>query len=280
MPEADPGGLRRRVFWLQGMSVTWTALYAAAAITAGIAASSVALIGLGLESVVELFAAAIVIWHLERDAPVRDTRAIRLIGAAFWASGAYLLVESLRELVVRDHSRHSTLDLAVAAAALVVMPALAVAKRRTGHALASRTLIADAAETAMCGVAAAAALLGVGLDAWFGWWWAVPAAGLAIAAAAVFEGIELWKDRHPVGPLRPELPAPASTRGPARPPSWGSSSVTRSCCATSAAGYPRGHPGRGVHQLPRLPAAGCARLAKSSSSPGWTPGPAWAILAK
>jgi divalent metal cation (Fe/Co/Zn/Cd) transporter len=200
-PEGEPDGLRRRVLWLQGMSVTWTAVYAAAAITAGIAASSIALIGLGLESVIGLFAAAIVIWQLGRDAPARDPQAIRLIGTAFWASGAYLLVESLRELVDHDHSGHSTLDLAVAAAALVVMPVLAWAKRRTGNALASRTLLADAAETAMCAVTAAAALLGVGLDAWFGWWWAVPAAGLTLAAAGAIEGIQLWKGH--LAALRP-----------------------------------------------------------------------------
>lgn len=202
VPEADPGGLRRRVFWLQGMSVTWTAVYAAAAITAGIAASSIALIGLGLESAIELFAAAIVIWQLGRDAPARDPQAIRLISIAFWASGTYLLVESLRELAVHHHSEHSTLDLAVAAAALVVMPVLAWAKRRTGNALASRTLLADAAETAMCAVTGAAALLGMGLDAWFGWWWAVPAAGLTIAAAAGLEGIQLWRGHHSAA-LRP-----------------------------------------------------------------------------
>ena len=196
MPEADPGALRRRAFWLEGVSITWTAAYATAAVTAGIAASSIALIGLGLESVIEMCAAAIVIWQLGRDLPARDTRAIRLIGIAFWASGIYLLVECLRELIVGVHSGHSTLDLAVAGAALVVMPALALAKRSSGQALASRTLMADAAETAMCAVTGAAALLGVGLDAWFGWWWAVPAAGLAIAAAAIFEGIQLWTGHH------------------------------------------------------------------------------------
>ena len=82
--------------------------------------------------------------------------------------------------------------LAVAAAALLVMPLLAVAKHRTGHALGNRTLIADSAETAFCAVTSAATLLGVGLNGWLGWWWADPAAALVIAGLAVREGIEAW----------------------------------------------------------------------------------------
>ena len=82
----------------------------------------------------------------------------------------------------------------MAAAALVVMPVLAVAKRRTGEALGNRTLIADSAETAFCAFTSAATLLGVGLNAWLGWWWADPAAALIIAALAVKEGIESWED--------------------------------------------------------------------------------------
>jgi divalent metal cation (Fe/Co/Zn/Cd) transporter len=81
----------------------------------------------------------------------------------------------------------------VTAAALVVMPALAVAKRRTGQALGNRTLVADSAETAFCAFTSAAALLGVGPDAWLGWWWADPAAALIIAALAIREGVECWK---------------------------------------------------------------------------------------
>jgi divalent metal cation (Fe/Co/Zn/Cd) transporter len=82
----------------------------------------------------------------------------------------------------------------VAAAALLVMPALAIAKRRTGRALGNRTLIADSAETAFCALTSAATLLGVGLNTWAGWWWADPAAGLIIAALAVKEGLEAWED--------------------------------------------------------------------------------------
>jgi divalent metal cation (Fe/Co/Zn/Cd) transporter len=81
----------------------------------------------------------------------------------------------------------------VTAAALIVMPVLAAAKRRTGKALGNRTLVADSAETAFCAVTSAAALLGVSLNAWLGWWWADPAAALIIAALAVKEGLECWE---------------------------------------------------------------------------------------
>ena len=80
------------------------------------------------------------------------------------------------------------------AAALIVMPALALAKRRTGQQRSNRTLIADSAETAFCAFTSAAALLGIGLNAWLGWWWADPAAALVIAALAVREGWEAWED--------------------------------------------------------------------------------------
>jgi divalent metal cation (Fe/Co/Zn/Cd) transporter len=86
--------------------------------------------------------------------------------------------------------------LAVTGAALIVMPALALAKRRTGRALGSRTLVADSAKSAFCAFTSAAALLGVGLNAWLGWWWADRAAALIIAALAVREGLEAWEHEH------------------------------------------------------------------------------------
>lgn len=176
--------------------MAWTVAVAAVAIAAGVAASSIAMIGLGLESVIELVAAAIVIWQLGGGA-ARERGAMRLIGATFLASAVYLTVESIRELVKDDHSGHSTAGLAAAAAALLIMPLLAAGKRRTGRALDSRTLLADADETTLAAAAAAAALAGVGLDTWLGWWWTVPAAGLVIAALACWEGIHIWRPGHP-----------------------------------------------------------------------------------
>jgi divalent metal cation (Fe/Co/Zn/Cd) transporter len=192
VPEPALTQLRHRGLWLLGIGMTWTLGVAAVAVAAGVAASSIALLGLGLESVIELLAAAIVIWQLSGGA-ARERRAMRLIGATFLASAVYLMVESIRELAEQDHSGHSTVGLGVAAAALLIMPLLGYAKRRTGRALDSRTLLADADETTGAAAAAAAALAGVGLDTWLGWWWTVPAAGLIIAAFAVWEGILSWR---------------------------------------------------------------------------------------
>ena len=130
---------------------------------AGVIASSIALVGFGLDSVIEFFAAAIVVWQLRGED--RETRAVRLIGVTFFALAAYLAVEGIRDLADRARPEQSIPGLAVTAAALIVMPLLAVAKRRTGRALGNRTLIADSAETAFCAFTSAATLLGVGLNA-------------------------------------------------------------------------------------------------------------------
>ena len=195
LPAAGRDRLQRRGFRLEYATITWMVAEAAVAITAGLAAASIALVGFGLDSVIELLSAAIVIWQLRGEIVGRDreTRAVRLIGVTFFALAAYLAAEAIRDLVTQGRPGQSIVGLAVTAAALVVMPVLAVAKRRTGQALGSRTLVADSAETAFCAFTSAAALLGIGLNAWLGWWWADPAAALIIAALAVKEGIEYWE---------------------------------------------------------------------------------------
>ena len=175
--------------------MAWMAAEAAIAITAGVLASSIALTGFGLDSVIEFFAAAIVIWQLRGDAEDRETRAVRLIGATFFALAAYLAAESVHDLVTHARPGQSIPGLAITAAALIVMPLLAIAKRRTGQALGNRTLITESAETAFCAYTSAAALAGVGLNTWLGWWWADPLAALVIAALAVKEGLEAWHDQ-------------------------------------------------------------------------------------
>ena len=192
----DLGRLRRRGFALEYFSVAWMIAEAGVAVTAGIVAGSVALTGFGLDSVIELAAAAIVIWQLrgETAGQDRDTRAVRLVGVTFFALAAYLTAEGIASLVTAARPAPSPAGLAITAAALAVMPALAVAKRRTGRALGSRTLVADSAETAFCAWTSAAALLGVTLNTAFGWWQADPAAGLVIAALAIREGLETFEN--------------------------------------------------------------------------------------
>ena len=192
-PDGELARLRLRGFWLEYASMAWMVVEAGVAITAGIIAASVALIGFGLDSVIELFSATIVVWQLRGDSGDRETRAVRLIGVTFFALAAYLVAESIHDLVSHARPEQSAAGLAVTAAALLVMPGLAIAKRRTGQALGNHTLIADSAETAFCAFTSAAALIGLGLNTWLGWWWADPAAALVIAALAVKEGIEAWE---------------------------------------------------------------------------------------
>ena len=176
--------------------MAWMVAEAAVAITAGVLASSIVLIGFGLDSVIEFFAAMIVIWQLRGEiaGQQRETRAVRLIGLTFFALAAYLAAESIHDLLTRARPGESIAGLAVSAAALVVMPVLAVAKRRTGQAMGNRTLVAESAESFFCAYTSAAALAGVGLNTALGWWWADPAAALIIAALAVKEGLEAWQD--------------------------------------------------------------------------------------
>ena len=193
IPDGEPARLRRRGLWLEYASMAWMVAEAGVAITAGVIASSIALTGFGLDSVIELFSAGIVVWQLRGDAEERETRAVRLVGVTFFALAAYLAAESIHDLVSLARPEQSVAGLAVTAAALLIMPGLAIAKRRTGQALGNRTLIADSAETAFCAFTSAAALIGLGLNAWPGWWWADPAAALVIAVLAVREGAEAWK---------------------------------------------------------------------------------------
>jgi divalent metal cation (Fe/Co/Zn/Cd) transporter len=186
--------LTRRGFWLEYASMGWMAVEAAVAIASGVIASSIALVGFGLDSVIEFFAAAVVVWQLRGAGQERETRAVRLIGVTFFALAAYLAADSIHDLVEGTRPGQPVAGIAVTAAALLVMPCLALAKHRTGTALGNRTLIADAAESAFCAFTSAAALLGVGLNAWLGWWWADPAAALVIAALAVKEGLEVWEE--------------------------------------------------------------------------------------
>jgi divalent metal cation (Fe/Co/Zn/Cd) transporter len=188
--------LRRRGFALEYATMAWMVAEAAVAITAGVLASSIVLVGFGLDSVIEFLAAMIVIWQLRGEiaGQQRETRAVRLIAVTFFALAAYLAAESIHDLLIRARPGESIAGLAVSAAALVVMPVLAVAKRRTGQAMGNRTLVAESAESFFCAYTSAAALAGVGLNAALGWWWADPAAALIIAAFAVKEGLEAWHD--------------------------------------------------------------------------------------
>jgi divalent metal cation (Fe/Co/Zn/Cd) transporter len=192
----EHGRLHRRALLLAYLSMGWMVIEAGIAVTAGILAASIALVGFGLDSVIEFFSALIVVWQLHGGGEERETRAVRLIGVTFFVLAAYLAVESIRDLIGQARPEHSIPGIAVTAAALIVMPLLAIAKRRTGQAMNNRAVIADSAETAFCAFTSAAALLGIGLNASLGWWWADAAAALVIAALAIREGLEAWENEE------------------------------------------------------------------------------------
>ena len=184
---------RRRGVRLELLTVGWNAVEAGVAIVAGIAASSVALVGFGLDSVVEVSAALVVLWQFLGIGEERERRALRLIGGSFFALAAYVAATSVYDLATGAEPETSKVGIVLTAVSLVVMPALAWAKRRAGRQMQSRTLVADSTQTQLCAYLSASTLAGLAANAAFGWWWADPLAALVIAVVAVREGREAWR---------------------------------------------------------------------------------------
>jgi divalent metal cation (Fe/Co/Zn/Cd) transporter len=187
--------LLRRGVRLEVFTIGWVVIEASGALVAAGLSGSVALLAFGIDSVIELVAAIAVLRRFQheqsgRDASSSDRRALRLVGASFIALSVYVLADATITLVSHDHPETSFLGLAVAGCALVVMPLLAIRKRRTGRQLDSRALIADSAETVACAWLSAATLVGVGLNAAFGWWWADPIAALVLTPLILNEARE------------------------------------------------------------------------------------------
>lgn len=191
--------LRRRGLTLAGLTIAWNVIEAVVAIAAGIAAGSIALIGFGFDSTVEIMSSVVVVWQFRSEVRSgyderRERLALRLIAVSFFVLAIYIVVESTRDLLFSENGAdESTIGIVLAAASLIVMPVLATAKRRTADSLGSPTLRADSRETLLCAWLSAALLGGLILNAAFGWAWADPVAALAIAAFAAKEGLEAWR---------------------------------------------------------------------------------------
>jgi divalent metal cation (Fe/Co/Zn/Cd) transporter len=179
------------------MSLAWTSLEAAAGIVAGLAAASIALIGFGADSVIEIASSAILLWRLsdaERGS-AREKPALKLVGVCFLLLAAYVLWESARSLLAREAPRVSYFGIGFSALCLVVMPLLARAKRRIAARIGSRSLDADSRQSSICAYLAAILLGGLGLNALFGWWWADPLAALAMIPIIAKEGLEALRGK-------------------------------------------------------------------------------------
>lgn len=189
--------LSRRVRLLVAGTITYNVLEAVVAISAGSVASSAALIGFGLDSVIEVASAAAVAWQFSgRDPEARERTALKVIALSFFALALYVTVESVRSLVGADPAGHSTAGIVLAAVSLLVMPLLSYAQRRAGRELGSASAVADSRQTLLCTYLSGVLLVGLLLNSLFGWSWADPVVALVIAAVAVREGRQAWRGEH------------------------------------------------------------------------------------
>ena len=187
--------LVRRGLWLNYLTIAYNTIEAVVSLAAGIAAGSVALVGFGVDSGIEVTASVAAQWRLRADLEPRRRERVehvsqRIIGASFLALTAYVTFESISTLLKREAPDASTVGLVILILSVFVMPLLARAKRRIARALESQALEADAMQTSLCAYLSVIALGGVGLNVLFGWWWADPVAALAMVPLIAKEGIE------------------------------------------------------------------------------------------
>lgn len=216
-PLADEPRLRRIAWWLIAFTIAWNSVEALIAVGSGLVARSVALVGFGLDSLVETASALIIAWRLWLHGPDEEAneraerRAVRLIAISFFAIAGYVTYDAVRKLLgVGDRPDTSPVGLALVTLSLVVMPTIAWAKRRVAVRLGSVAIRADAAETLLCAYLSAVVLLGLAANGLFGWWWMDPLAGLVVAALAINEGRRAWvsgelcgEDDRPLAALNP-----------------------------------------------------------------------------
>lgn len=192
--------LVRRGLRLELLTVAWNVFEAGIAITAAVAAGSVALLGFGVDSLIETASGGILIWRLKAEARMVDAQAVesldrrahKLVAVSLLLLAVYIAVDAARSLWLRERPEPSLVGIALTTASLAVMMWLARAKRRAARALESRALEADAFQTTACWWLSVTTLVGIGLNAAFGWWWADPAAALGMTLFLVREAREAW----------------------------------------------------------------------------------------
>jgi divalent metal cation (Fe/Co/Zn/Cd) transporter len=192
----DRQRLQRQARWLAWGSLAWHVVEFGIALAAGIAASSIALIGFGADSLIEALAGFVVLWLFtgqRLNSPTAERRAQQMIAVSFYVLAAYIGVEAVRSLIGGTEPRTSWVGIGLAAFTAPTMPLLAIAKRRIGHKLGSSATVQEASQTQLCAYLSVALLVGLGANALLGWWWADPITALAIAAVALREGRESWR---------------------------------------------------------------------------------------
>jgi cation diffusion facilitator family transporter len=192
----------RLAFALEYATIAWNTAEAAIALTFGFLAGSLALTAFGIDSVIEVFAAVVVLFELrgryrnDEEGTARRVFLV-LIGASFFLLALYVVISASYDLLAKTRPHESLPGIVLTSLSLATMWFLATAKHRTGHRINSLPLIADSQETRLCALLSAVTLLGLALNVVFGWWWADPIAALAIAALALTEGWEAISGKHP-----------------------------------------------------------------------------------
>ncbi len=185
---------------LQYLTIAWNSAECAVALLAGFWAGSIALIGFGFDSAIEVTSSFAALWRLRHDhdegrREAAERRTMRIIGVCFLLLAAYVLYEATETLIQRKAPDHSLIGIVLAALSLIVMPLLVHLKRRVANQIGSGALEAEARQTEICAYLSALLLAGLGLNAWLGWWWADPLAGLAMVPLIGWEGLEAIRGR-------------------------------------------------------------------------------------
>lgn len=216
--------LGRRAQLIAGASVAYNIIEAIVAISAGTIAGSVALVGFGLDSLVEVASGLVILWQFRHAIPQsRERAAQRAIAISFFALAAYVGVEAVRALASGEQPATSSVGIVIAALSLVIMPVLSLAQRATGRELGSRSVQADGMQTLLCTYLSAVLLIGLVINAATGWWWADPIAALVIAAVALREGVQTWRGDGCCAPSPPPAGGRGETQGAER-------GCATSCC--------------------------------------------------
>jgi divalent metal cation (Fe/Co/Zn/Cd) transporter len=213
--------LRRRIRLLVAATITYNVIEAIVAISAGTIASSIALIGFGLDSVIEVGSAAAVAWQFAGPHPERrEKAALRVIAGSFFVLAGYVAVEASRALIGGHQPEQSDVGIVLVAVSVVIMPILSWAQRRAGREFGSASAVADSRQTLLCAYLSVAVLVGLVLNAGLGWWWADPVAALGLAVVAVKEGRAALRGQTCCPTVHLEEDEPAD-----------------SCCGTCPAGH-------------------------------------------
>jgi len=199
--------LHRRGLWLEWFTVAWNVVEAVVAIGVGLAVGSVALVGFGVDSGIEVISAVALLWRLLKAGPhasvpeesAAERKALYLVAATFFLLALYILYEAVGALISGEGPESSTVALILSAVSLVIMPVLAYLKGRTGREMGSRALVADSVETWVCAYLSVALLTAVGLNAAFGWWWADPLGALAMLPVILWQGWETLEEAREGG---------------------------------------------------------------------------------